>query len=757
MSVNRVYNIPNLIKINNRNNLLLGSVPNYVPNTIAHRKFWKEQFKRIIEGFWFPDDENVTINVETFDGNSDISNKWRFAPPSLYFYGNFGTIMHKPPGSPKTAAKIPMRPNIDDLEWMIGYDFLVINGFSGFEGDDEYTCNLDLLNPEIDESEYPQSCFKKDGTLKEFISARVYLDKIFDRPLGKVLYENEAGNYMLLGSRELGKSFYISQGIILHEIITDGRKYIDDPDRISMQFVGSGIAAKSHSLMRKVRLGFNKMPGAWKEGTKEYIPPPFFKHMSGSISPNSVWKHSYKKKIGNVWKEIDGSSVAHGVFTVDNLEAAAGDRYRYVIIEETGLTQGVLTIHASNEAAQQEDVYRMGSSIYIGTGGNVKKIQESEIMFKDPLSYGLLAIEDVWEGSGKIGRFIPVVLKDRSLKDKNGNTDLDKAYRRYELRRAEKSKAGTGDALYGEMMNYPIKPSEMFLSSGNNRFPVAELKDQLLEAEKLDLGTPGELYIDVEGVVRFRPNVKLKPIKHFPLKENDDKEGCVVIYESPYVDSNGHIPKGLYIAATDPIDQDEAPNSPSLMSTFIYKTFQDFDQTHSIIVAEYTGRPSRADEAYEITRRLLMFYNAVDLYENMLTGFKGYMQQKKSLHFLKEQPGILKKIVPNGKVKREYGIHMTKEIKKQCEIYTRDWLLEERSDGEDDKKILNLHKIFSIPLLQELILYNPEHGNFDRVIAFMLCILHKEDNYDVIVSKDTPSVFNDKFWSKKINKKRNVR
>ena len=70
---------------------------------------------------------------------------------------------------------------------------------------------------------------------------------------------------------------------------------------------------------------------------------------------------------------------------------------------------------------------------------------------------------------------------------------------------------------------------------------------------------------------------------------------------------------------------------------------------------------------------------------------------------MKEQPGILKDIVPNSKVHRGYGIHMSDPIKRQAEIYLRDWLLEKRADRQDGEDMLNLHTLYSIPLIKELI------------------------------------------------------
>jgi len=110
------------------------------------------------------------------------------------------------------------------------------------------------------------------------------------------------------------------------------------------------------------------------------------------------------------------------------------------------------------------------------------------------------------------------------------------------------------------------------------------------------------------------------------------------------------------------------------------------------------------------------------------------------MYLLKEQPTIIADIVKNSKVQRGYGIHMTTGIKTQCEIYLRDWLLEPRGEREDGTKILNLHTIYSIPLLQELIGYDSKQGNFDRAISFMVTILHSHENHKVNVQEQYAQV-----------------
>ena len=67
---------------------------------------------------------------------------------------------------------------------------------------------------------------------------------------------------------------------------------------------------------------------------------------------------------------------------------------------------------------------------------------------------------------------------------------------------------------------------------------------------------------------------------------------------------------------------------------------------------------------------------------------------------------------------------------------------------------MNLHTIKSIPLLKELIAYDRE-GNFDRVIAFMLCILQAQEMHKIHLEESTPRLLidMDPFFSKQLFKK----
>lgn len=164
-------------------------------------------------------------------------------------------------------------------------------------------------------------------------------------------------------------------------------------------------------------------------------------------------------------------------------------------------------------------------------------------------------------------------------------------------------------------------------------------------------------------------------------------------------------------------DHDQASSSTSLGSVFIYKRFNSIEDYNDVLVAEYTGRPSTAEEFYENVRKLVMYYNAKLLYENQNKGLFTHFANKRCDYLLVDQPEILNDIIKVSKVQRRKGVHMPTQLKNTAIIWLRDWLIEEYAPGKKQ-----LHKIFSEPLLEELIKYN-DKGNFDRVSALIVLMV----------------------------------
>jgi hypothetical protein len=692
----------------------------YHPQSVAYREYWREMKKRCMEGYWF-------------------EGKWM--PGPLYFYINFCKIRLSE--NDRAKAKIVARPFLRDLEWEKAYVFMEARGFSGFEGDDEYTClqevqNLNLLSPEDRTfllSTLPAQAFDKKGQLKKYVRARDYLRTIHSVNLGKPLFHNPAYNVIDIECRGSGKSYWASGGMVLPTFLFDGGYDYEDllqkrKNKIEVTtdvLVGAIDGKYSKELLDKVALAMNNLPGSQTIGKLTY-PCPLAKQWMGSwYSGKNHIESAYEVKVGGQWvKKGTGSKIHHRTFK-DDAEAGNGIRTSLGVIEEVGFFNILKEALAQMKDTTYNGSFKYGSIYMFGTGGNMEggKSEAAMEVFNSPKEYDCLVFQDVWEDTGDIGFFVPYELGLNEFKDSEGRTNMTQATKKVDKIRNDLQAGKSKLKLYKEMQNNPRVPSEAFLIKGANIFPTAELKDHMnwLLSNKQDAfvsGQCGELVWKPGSTLDlyWKPDLtgKLNPCG-YKMKPGEDTQGCIQIWEHP-LKIEGQVPYGLYLAGTDPYDQDRAENTASLGSTFIYKTFYTADGIYEWPVAEYTARPGTAEEHHETLRKLLLYYNARDLYENERNTLKMHFSHKNSLYLLNKTPTILK-ATKGSTVDRSYGIHMTDTIKSELEIYTRDWLQTETGDGR-----LNLHKIYSVPLLKELIYYNKE-GNFDRVIAFMLTILNR--------------------------------
>lgn len=359
-------------------------------------------------------------------------------------------------------------------------------------------------------------------------------------------------------------------------------------------------------------------------------------------------------------------------------------------------------------------------------------------LFYKPKGYNLLPLPNIWDenvADTECGFFCPTwanmstLDKDgnRLYMDNDGNSLVHKAIE-YALSERQVVIDGASDSLAIDryVAEHPNTPSDACLEVSGNIFPKKELTEQLalirsnpkIQAHK----QVGDL-VWVNGVLEWRQK-KTGDITQYPLPKNASPVGSIVIWEHP----SKNVSPGLYIGGCDTYDHDQARTN-SLGSTFIYKRFQNFEEYYDIIVAEYTGRPATAEEYYENVRKLLMYYNAKLLYENERKGIFPYFTQKHCDYLLADQPDIISDIIGNSKVNRRKGIHMTTQIRDYGEGLIKEWLNEEYAPGRK-----NLTKIFSEPLLEELIQTNGSM-NVDRVIALCMVMIYREQIHNTKVKK----------------------
>ncbi len=430
---------------------------------------------------------------------------------------------------------------------------------------------------------------------------------------------------------------------------------------------------------------------------------------------------SYSEKQNGITIEKGYMSEIFALTFKDNPDAARGKDGKIFLLEEAGAFPNLKDSFNAITPALGAGRFITGQIIIFGTGGDMESgTVDYADMFYNPIAYRLMPFVNIWDENAEntaCGFFHPVTWNMEGFYDEQGNSDIEKATE-FELeRRREKMEAASSSTIVEKhMQEFPFSPSEAFLTVSTNNFPVVELRNQLnkVRSEHLQTtkGTP--VYLErKEGKIVARPDLegKLKPIYNYKVKQ-DDISGCPIIYEYP-VDN---IPKGLYKIGFDPYQQDEGS---SLAAIYVYKSVHSGTYSKNIIVAEYVGRPQEADDVSRIASMLADLYNAEIMHENEVSHVKNYFRRIKRLDQLAVQPDtVISKNVKASKVARVYGMHMNEQLKDAGEKYIKDWLLQVRDYDENGNAILNLETIYSIGLLEELILYNRK-GNFDRVMAFM--------------------------------------
>lgn len=448
-------------------------------------------------------------------------------------------------------------------------------------------------------------------------------------------------------------------------------------------------------------------------------------------------------------------SEIHVLTFKDNPFAAIGKTAGLFIFDEAGKFDGLINSYNISEPCWKDGDDYIGIPILQGTGGDMEGgTQDFYDMFYHPEKYNLLTFDNTWEESrtgGTCGWFVPAnrmlfgTLKDHNgkkildkngnpieLVDNEGNSNVEAATQSIVNLRKQKAKGHDLRALNDVTTQYPLTPAEAFLRTKSNNFPVAELNSRLAELETKEIYKNaeyvGELLLDQEtGSYKWKNNEKLKPLRKFPLRAEDDKTGAIIIYEQPYENADKVTPHGIYLAGIDTFDHKESTTS-SLGSIVIY------NKLTKRIVAEYTGRPNDDNLFYENCRRLLLYYNARALYENNLKGLFTYFEHKHSAYLLADQPRILKDILMDSRVERHKGMHVTKELRPFGDNLIRQWLIER--NGPEDSEVLNLHKLRSIPIIQELVSYNDEgHNAFDRVAALRMLMYLIEETRNVDADK----------------------
>lgn len=569
-------------------------------------------------------------------------------------------------------------------------------------------------------------------------------------------------------------------------------------DYLFFHYVHAGRDAGQHGKLLKTRgVGFSFKAGAWSPRNMYVLPgsgnPNFHlasektflsgdKGIWGKVLDTLDWiadntplprlrlvdgKRAMEVQLG--YEDEYGTrrgllSSVFGISMKDNPDKARGIRGPFIHYEEDGLFPDLEKAWGVNRKAVEDGGIASGYMLAGGTGGTEgASFEGSEKLFYSPGAYNIYGIPNVYDknttGETQCGFFWGAYMNRNGCYDLEcGEPDVIKSM--VEIckdRYIVKYSSSDALALTQKKAEEPMTPQEAVMRTEGTVFPVADLKEHL-EAIMVKKDSflaehyVGDLVYDTNGEVIWKPTTGKYPLRNYDVGSGD-KTGCLEIFEMPRKNSTGYITKGRYIAGIDPIDSD---TGKSLFSLLVMDTFTDR------IVAEYSGRPRTANEAYDIALKTLKFYNAQANYESNLKGLFSYFDKRNALHYLADVPQILKDMdfvkATNLYGNKAKGTHANAQINSWGRLLQADWM-KTKAYGDDEDQRLNLHRLRSLAYIEECIKWNSD-GNFDRVSAGVMLFILREDKAKMIDAakgregKKIKNLANDAFFNR--NYKSNI-
>lgn len=460
-----------------------------------------------------------------------------------------------------------------------------------------------------------------------------------------------------------------------------------------------------------------------------YTPFPrlLLKNSSNEMTWVMGYKDEYDRKRGSL-------NTVMGVSAKDDSDKLRGKR-GWILYEEFGNFNGLLELYDVTRKSVEDGDYTFACQYLIGTANNKESnFQSAKTLLYAPKSYNIQEVSNVYDKKGQgresFGFFFPSYINRAGCYNKDGISDVVLALLQI-LRNRYLAKYGADPtSVLRVIAEDPITPAEAIIKVKDAYFNVQALNER---AQQLDMNPRlyddiyvGKLFINNKGKVEFKPTSDI-PIRKYPV--DNDTKGALEIYNMPEKDSTGNVFNNRYIIGVDPVDNDVAESS-SLYSCFVFDLFTD------TIVAEFTGRNPYANDNFEITRLLCLFYNAKALYESNKKGIYAYFDSKKSVYLLAETPEYLRDkqmIKYKGFGSNAYGVNASASINNYANSLLKDWFnklipfLQKNEEGEEvEVNMPILYTLKTRALIEEAIQFNPEI-NVDRIRAMGMVMIYRQE------------------------------
>lgn len=693
-----------------------------------YRTYWEDVLEKIMNGMWGRD----------YDKKKNIGG-YRFMPNDLYHYRNIFYIIKEEPGQP---IKIE-HPTLRDVDWFITYNFMIMEGFSGFNEDRKNTCNLLAKNYQsykdikgIDKyffDFYADDLLDKNGKIKEYINPREYLYKTHKEPLGKPLYHNENQNLVWFATRRFGKSYHLlnknQRGFITNNATSIEQYYKKDTTFVGVFGSWDSFYVEEHYT--KFLTSYNKLKeiGSYnKDGLNingAFWTPIFGSKKVGDFSTNRG------KALGGKF-DIGAGSQLHKLTFGENIAKAVGIASNFAMMDELGEWLDPYGVWSATEPTQKRET-KFASQVYAGTGGQVTKVMKSMDMFKNPAKINALGFQDLCDPSNKneIGLFTHDVYRRDIFRDENGNTDTENAHIHCCKERKAAYDKGL-EAYITHITGFPLLYKDIFMQSSSGIIPV----DRASERLNMLKGTPinkrettyaiGKFKRDKEThVVDFYKESNTLPIHCLDdLKKmtEDQKKGIILMYEPPE--------KGAkYLTIYDNV-KDLSGTSMCVSATF--KIYGVGSGIRMNIVCESIYRFVLPKDNDDVAINMALYYGAkLGPETNASPHILTYTKDLGLYDLLENSPDIaIGMLIKNIQKKYDKGVYMLPHMKEKTPTVITEVLIAsvDTKENEDGTKedILMVDEIPSEFLLEEII-YWSEDNNYDYVSVLYIFALYMKE------------------------------
>ena len=546
----------------------------------------------------------------------------------------------------------------------------------------------------------------------------------FEGILWRFLYiynAREQGHHAIeLAKRGCGKSHSLAaimaHNLILGENIESRRRVITVLTAYQKEYLSDSKDGTLSKFKPAINFSFSNTP---------------FPHLTLKNSPNEMtWQMGYKDEYGI---EKGSLNQVMAVSAKDDSEKLRGKR-GWILYEEMGSFKGLLSLYDITRKSVEDGDYTFACQYLIGTAAEDESdFSSAKTLLYSPEGYNILSLPNVYDrpkqGKPTFGYFFPSYVNRAGCYNKDGVSDVVKALIEILMQRYNAKYSADPKSVLRIIAEDPITPAEAIIKVKSAFFPVTALTERLqqldLDPRAFDDVYVGALVMDKSGEIEFKPTSD-EPIRRYGVK--NDTPGALEIFTMPEKDKAGKVFSNRYIMGLDPVDNDQAESS-SLSSTIVLDLWTDK------IVAEYTGRQLYAEDNFEITRLLCIFYNAKVLAEANKKGWYSYFAKFNCTHYLAETPEYLREkslVKYNSVGSNRYGVNASAAINNYANGLIRDWLLKPvsivvKKDGEEiETTVPNLTFLKNRALIEELIAFNPEI-NVDRIRALGMVMLYREE------------------------------